>query len=111
MAIFYAETGMGCCIREADNIETARAIILTEVGLYNGIHVLRKATASDIDWVFKKGGWIPSRLRAKKLLEKAYADSQAIGLSFASPKLGQRPADQETSSKTGTISRQIVTTG
>ncbi len=53
-------------------------IILTEVGLYNGIHVLRKATETDIDWVFRKGGQIPERLLAKKRLEKAYRDSQAI---------------------------------
>ncbi len=78
MEVFYAETGMGCCIREARDMDSARAIILTEVGLYNGIHVLRKATETDIDWVFRKGGQIPERLLAKKRLEKAYRDSQAI---------------------------------
>lgn len=78
MEVFYAETGIGCCIREARNLESARAIILAEVGLYNGIRVLRKATETDIDWIFRKGGQIPDRLLARKRLEKAYLDSQAI---------------------------------
>ncbi len=78
MDVFYAETGMGCCIREAKSIEAARTIILSEVGLYNGIRVLRQATERDIDWVFRKGGQIPERLLSKKRLEKAYLDSQAI---------------------------------
>ncbi len=69
---------MGCCIREAKTIEAARAIILTEVGLYNGIRVIRRATEADIDWVFRKGGQIPGKLMAKKRVEKAYSDSQAI---------------------------------
>lgn len=81
MEVFYAETGMGCCIREAKNLEAARVIILTEVGLYNGIRVLRKATETDIDWVFRKGGQIPASLLAKKRLEKAYRDCQVIGMS------------------------------
>lgn len=78
MEVYYAETGIGCCIREAKTIEAARSIILTEVGLYNGIRVLRKATEADIDWVFRKGGQIPGSLLAKKRVEKAYFDSQAI---------------------------------
>ncbi len=78
MEIFYAETGIGCCIREAPTLEDARSIILTEVGLYNGIRKLRKATEADIDYVFRKGGQIPRSLFARKLVEKAYSDSQAI---------------------------------
>lgn len=78
---------MGCCIREARNIESARAIILTEVGLYNGIRVLRKATESDIDWIFRKGGHIPEHILAKKRLERAYQESQAIGLSAIVPRI------------------------
>lgn len=78
MDVYYAETGAGCFIREARTLEMARAIILTEVGLFNGIRVLRKATEADIDWVFGKGGQVPEKLLARRRVEKAYADSQAI---------------------------------
>ena len=93
MEVFYAETGMGCCIREAKTMEAVRAIILAEVGLYNGIRVLRKATESDIDWVFRKGGQIPGKLMAQKRVEKAYSDSQAICSPAMFKKIGASPID------------------
>lgn len=60
MALFYASTGTGACIREAQDISSARATILREVGEYDGIKELRKATQADIAWVKGMGGYVPN---------------------------------------------------
>lgn len=78
MKIFYAETGVGCCIREAKTIETARACILAEVGASNGIRLLRVATVADVDHILRNGGKVPNNVLTKIRLEKAYSDSMAI---------------------------------
>ena len=59
MDLYYAETGMGCCIREATNLKNARNIILREVGTSNGIRLVRKASQDDIGWVRGMGGYVP----------------------------------------------------
>lgn len=48
---FYAETGIGCCIRTASTIEAARKQLIKEVGTYNDIQLIRPATQEDITWV------------------------------------------------------------
>lgn len=78
MDTFYAETGMGCCIREAASISEAEDIIRREIGIYNDIRVLRKATNEDIDSILKKGGCIPEHVAAKKRVQRAYYESQSI---------------------------------
>lgn len=57
--IYYAETGKGSCLEEAGNIEEAKKLILRDVGEYDGIQLLRKATKKDIAWVKAMGGWCP----------------------------------------------------
>ena len=64
MALFYASTGMGACIREARDIRAARAAILREVGEYNGAREVRKATEADIAWVKGMGGHVPEKRKA-----------------------------------------------
>jgi len=59
MSLYYAETGMGCCIREATSFKNAANIILREVGTYNGIRKIRKASKADIGWVKGMGGYVP----------------------------------------------------
>lgn len=55
---YYAETGLGCCIREGRSLESARSLVLQEVGTYNGVSLIRKATQKDIDWVRRMGGYV-----------------------------------------------------
>ena len=64
MALFYAMTGMGACIREARDIRAARATILREVGEYNGVQEVRKATEADIALVEGMGGYVPEKRKA-----------------------------------------------
>jgi len=59
MSLYYAETGLGCCIREATSLKNARNIILREVGTYNGPKIVRKASKDDINWVNSMGGYVP----------------------------------------------------
>lgn len=53
---FYAETGLGACVREAENEQVAKQVILRECGTFAGINVIRKATKKDIAWVEAMGG-------------------------------------------------------
>lgn len=64
MALFYARTGIGCCIREARNLRSAHAAILREVGEFNGVKEVRKATDADIAWVRGMGGHVPEKRKA-----------------------------------------------
>jgi hypothetical protein len=59
MALIYAETGMGCCIKNYPNLEKAASGILREVGTQNGVSKVRWATANDVSWVRMMGGTIP----------------------------------------------------
>jgi hypothetical protein len=61
MALFYAITGIGACIREARDIRSAHAAVLREVGEYNGVKEVRKATKADISWVKGMGGQVPEK--------------------------------------------------
>lgn len=63
--IVYFESSMGCGLREARNLESAEKTILKEVGTYNGIYLVRKATARDIGWVSSMGGYVPNRKGTK----------------------------------------------
>lgn len=65
MPLFYASTGIGACIREARDIRAARAAILREVGEYNGIKEIRKATEADIAWVKGMGGHVPENRKSE----------------------------------------------
>lgn len=78
MSLFYAETGLGCCVREARNIDVARSIIRTEIGAENEIIVLREATDFDVDWIYRNDGQLPVRLVVRKRVERAYRNSEAI---------------------------------
>lgn len=51
MKLYYAETGIGACLREAVNLEVAQRKILAEVGTFNGVQRIREATAADIAWI------------------------------------------------------------
>lgn len=64
MALFYAITGIGACIREARDIRAARAAILREVGEFKGVREVRKATEADIAWVKGMGGHVPEKKKA-----------------------------------------------
>ena len=71
MKYYYAETGMGACIRVAENIDSARKQILREVGTANGIQIIREATKFDIDRVTVMGGLIPELPKAARRARKA----------------------------------------
>lgn len=57
--IYYAETGKGACLEEAETIHKAKKQILDSVGKYDGVQVLREATKKDIAWITSMGGWCP----------------------------------------------------
>ena len=60
MALYYVETGRGCCIQRARSEEQAEREVLREVGTYEGVRLVRKATARDIEWVRGMGGRVPA---------------------------------------------------
>lgn len=57
--LYYVETGMGCGIKCAADEDDARAKTLREVGTMVGVEEVREATAADINWVKKMGGYVP----------------------------------------------------
>jgi len=57
--LYYAETGLGCCIREAETLNLARSLVLREAGTCSGISLIRKATEKDVEWVRAMGGYVP----------------------------------------------------
>ena len=59
MAIYYAETGLGCCLHEAKSIQAAHREVLEDVGKHAGIQVIHKATQKEIDWVEAMRGSTP----------------------------------------------------
>jgi len=73
MALYYAETGMGCCIREATSLQNAKNIILREVGTYNGVKIVREASEADIGWVKGMGGYVP-KIPSNKAIEPTAKD-------------------------------------
>jgi len=75
VALFYASTGIGACIREARDIRSARAAVLREVGEYNGVKEVRKATPADIAWVKGMGGHVPEKRKAPNV--QGQGDGQA----------------------------------
>lgn len=60
MALYYVETGRGCCIRCARSAEQAEREALREVGTYEGVQNVREATERDIEWVRGMGGRVPA---------------------------------------------------
>jgi hypothetical protein len=59
MALYYINTGLGCGLRRAANIQQARADALREVGTYAGVKECRLATPEDISHVTRMGGYVP----------------------------------------------------
>ena len=59
MQLYYAETGLGACIRVANDEDEAYEKLLKEVGTANGIQELREATDRDIAHVKAMGGRVP----------------------------------------------------
>ena len=57
--LIYFESGCGCGIRKARDLESGKRAILREVGTYEGVFVTRKATKEDIAWVKGMGGTVP----------------------------------------------------
>ena len=54
---YYVETGCGCTIINAESEKEAYDKALREVGTFNGVDLVRKATKKDIAWVMSmKGG-------------------------------------------------------
>ena len=60
MALYYVETGRGCCIRRVHSAEQAEQEVLREVGAREGVKNVRKATKRDIEWVRGMGGRVPA---------------------------------------------------
>lgn len=61
--IVYAETGIGCCLREAKTVEADARAILRDVGERARVQLCRKATDRDIGWVRAMGGYVPEAPR------------------------------------------------
>lgn len=59
MALYYVETGIGCCIRRARSEDQALEDALREVGTWNGIKAVRLASEADLAWVRGMGGRVP----------------------------------------------------
>lgn len=57
--LVYFEFCQGCGIRSAHDLKSGEREILREVGTYNGVSTVRKATDEDISWVRGMGGYIP----------------------------------------------------
>jgi hypothetical protein len=57
--LYYAETGLGACIRAASNIDIAEQKITKEVGTFFGVQSIREATLEDIEHVKAMGGRVP----------------------------------------------------
>lgn len=60
MALYYVETGRGCCIRRARSEEQAEREVLREVGTIDGVQLVREATPQDIAAVRGMGGYVPA---------------------------------------------------
>lgn len=63
--ILYFESGRGCGLREASNIEAGKRAILEEVGTYTDVSLVRKATKDDILWIVAGGGYVPDTYMAE----------------------------------------------
>lgn len=63
MPIYYAETGLGCCLEKYKNIEAARKGFLREAGTRAGVQLVRKATKKDISWIQGMGGRLPKKVK------------------------------------------------
>jgi len=48
---YYAETGIGCTLVEAESEERALHLLLIDVGLCSSVSRIRVATEKDIAWV------------------------------------------------------------
>jgi hypothetical protein len=57
--LFYAETGLGACVRIGLDYDEVYESLLREVGTHNGVDLVRPATDEDIDNVRMMGGYIP----------------------------------------------------
>lgn len=62
MPLYYVENDHGCGIREARNIQQARADLRKAEGT-NHAKGVRRATKDDIAWVEGMGGYIPEEGR------------------------------------------------
>jgi ribosomal protein S16 len=68
--LFYVETGRGCMLILANSIIQARGRALQNVGTYEGVSSVRKATPQDIAWVEAMGGFNPIKALAEEVVEK-----------------------------------------
>jgi hypothetical protein len=63
--LFYLSTGMGACIRVAEDEDDAYEKVLREVGTDAGVDDVREATEQDIEWVRGMGGRVPTLPRVQ----------------------------------------------
>lgn len=61
MKLFYAETGLGTCLKKGRDEKSVRKQLLEEVGSYNGVQLVREADKGDIAWVEAMGGKNPRK--------------------------------------------------
>ena len=59
MKLFYAETGVSCCIVADRDADRARRQVLREVGTHAGVGAVHEATEDEIAWVAAMGGHVP----------------------------------------------------
>lgn len=62
---YYVETDRGCGIYVGYTLERVRGVALREHGSH-GFHLIRPATAQDLDWVRGMGGYVPRINKTKK---------------------------------------------
>lgn len=65
MAVYYIETGLGCCLREGAGSKSVGTAVLRDVGTHNGVSLVRLATPQDIAHVRAMGGYVPPTAEAK----------------------------------------------
>lgn len=70
--IFYAETGIGCCLVKATSVTNARRQLLSQVGTLNGVQECHVATDEEIKWVHSMGGHLPEHRRTNQFITGAH---------------------------------------
>jgi len=57
--VYYASTSRGCRLLLANSVRSARSEVQREVGTFEEVTEVRKATQDDISWVRAMGGYVP----------------------------------------------------
>ena len=60
MKMYYYNCDLGAALIKANDVDSARKKIRSEIGTYHEIDWIREATEEDISWVRAMSGCVPS---------------------------------------------------